>query len=123
MADFEVHQGDVGTLYKFRVRDRGVDFDPSAATIKQLIFLMPGNSAVLTKDATVEVGSGSEAGQWFLTYQADVGEGSPEDEFHQNPGRFKVQGYLEWVDGSHYRSNIQTLDKDGNELRVYRNLD
>jgi hypothetical protein len=118
----EVHVQDLGTTYRVRVKDEGADFDPSAASVKKLLFLMPGNDVVLEKDAAVEVGSGAEVGQWFLTYEVGADEGSPEDEFHQNAGRFKVQGYLEWADGTKYHSNVQTLDKDGNELRVHRNL-
>ena len=120
----EVHQFDVGTKYRVRVKDENGDFDPSSALIKRLIFLMPGNTYVLEKDATVEVGSGAELGQWFLTYTVVADAGSPQDEeFHQFTGRFKVQGYLEWANGDKYHSNVQTVDDDGNELRVHRNLD
>ncbi len=118
----EVHQGDIGTLYRVRVMDEGADFDPSDASVKTLLFKMPGNSTILERTATVEVGSGSEAGQWFLTYEVGADDGSPEDQFHQNAGKFKVQGYLEWSDGTKYHSNVQTVDNEGNELRVHRNL-
>ena len=117
----EVHQGDIGTTYRVRVQDENGDFDPSGASVKELIFLMPGG-VVLEKTATVEVGSGDEAGQWFLTYEVGAADGSPPDEFHETVGRFKVQAYLEWADGTKYHSDVRETDDDGALLRVYPNL-
>lgn len=118
----EVHVGDIGTEYHIRVFDDCVDFDPSDAVIKQLIFKLPGG-VILTKTATVEP-EGSPATSWLLTYevQPDDGDGSPPGEFHAAPGAFKIQAYLEWADGSKYSSNVVTHDADGRELRIYKNL-
>jgi hypothetical protein len=119
----EVHVGDIGTLYRVRVQDENGDFDPSSASVKELIFQMPGVADPVVRDAAVLVGSGDEAGQWFLTYtvtEADV-DTSPA-EFHGQAGRVTIQGYLEWVDGDRYHSNRRTLADDGTELRVHRNL-
>lgn len=118
---YEVHVGDIGTKYRVRVLDESGDFDPSSASVKQLIFSMPGG-VLLEKTATVETGSGAEAGRFFLTYTVTAASGSPSDEFHETSGRFKVQGYLEWADGKKYYSNKRTTDDDGNELRVHPNL-
>lgn len=117
----EVHLGDIGTIYRVRVTDENGDFDPRSATIKQLIFAMPGG-VVLEKDATVLVGSGDEDGQFFLSYTVADDAGSPTDDFHQTVGKFRLQAYLEWADGTHYHSNVRTTDDDGNELRIHRNL-
>jgi len=119
----EVHVGDVGTQYRVRILDDGVDFDPSDAPVKRLIFLMPGG-VVLVKEASVETDA-SPATRWFLTYtvQQDDGAGSPPDEFHAIPGKVKVQAYLEWA--SPYRqfhSDIQTVDENGVELQIWENL-
>ena len=117
----EVHVGDIGTTYRVRVQDEDGDFDPSGASVKELIFLMPGG-VVLEKEATVEVGSGDEAGQWFLTYEVEAADGSPGDEFHETAGRFQLQAYLEWSDGTKYHSDVRTTGDDGGELRVHPNL-
>jgi hypothetical protein len=119
----EIHVGDVGTTYRLRVKDQDGDFDPSSATVKQLLFTMPGVEALVTRSASVETGAGDEVGQWFLTYsviEADV-DGSPA-EFHIESGQITVQGYLEWADGQRLHSNARVTDDYGNELRVYRNL-
>lgn len=117
----EIHVGDIGTRYRVRVQDDDGDFDPSTASIKQLIFALP-NGVVIEKDATVATGSGDEAGQFFLVYEVDAGEGSPPDEFHEIAGPMTVQAYLEWSDGDRYHSNKITTDQDGNELRIHTNL-
>lgn len=119
----EVHVGDIGTLYRVRVRDEDGDFDPTAASVKELIWVMPGVDDVVVRTADVEVGSGDELGQWFLTYQVLPGDvtGSPA-EFHVEPGKITIQGYLEWASGEQFHSQKRTTDDDGNELRVHGNL-
>jgi hypothetical protein len=118
----EIHVGDIGTLYHVEVLDAGQPFDPAGATITQLIFKMP-NGLILRKDATVTT-EGSPADSWFLDYTVVPGDGigSP-GEFHDNEGAFQVQGYLEWGDGRNWHSDIITADTDGQELRIFPNLD
>jgi hypothetical protein len=120
----EVHVGDLGTLYRARVWDEDVPFDPSSALIKQLIFRLP-NHDVITKNATVVDDGLSPPTAWYLTYmiQAGDGLGSPPQEFHLEPGPMKIQAFLEWADGTHFHSDVRTTDDQGRELRIYRNLD
>jgi hypothetical protein len=119
---YEVHVNDIGTKYRVRVEDELGPFDPSDADVKQIIFKLP--QGVITKDADVEP-DGSPATAWFLTYTvtAGAGLGSPPGEFHEEAGRFSMQAYLEYTDGTKYRSSVQTVDEDGEELRIYKNLD
>jgi hypothetical protein len=135
----QVHVGDVGTRYLMRVRDRGgLDFDPSDAPITKLIFDLPGNG-VVTKTATVVGGTmeanaagelefvegGSPATTWCLAYtvEPDAGAGSPPAEFHAEEGLFTMQGYIEWSASSKFHSDEETTDVDGQELRIFPNLD
>lgn len=119
----EVHVNDIGTLYRVRVLDNLLAFDPTLASVKQLIFQLPGGY-VVTKDATVVGEGGSPATEWYLEYevQASDGPGSPPAEFHLAAGKMKVQGYLEWADGSKFSSDIRTTDEDGKELKIFPNL-
>lgn len=118
----EVHVSDTGTVYRARILDNGVDFDVSTANLLELIFRMP-SGMVLHKTATMTT-DGSPATQWFLEYQVAPGDGigSP-GEFHDNEGPIQIQAVLGWVDGSQWHSNIQTMDTDGQELRIFPNLD
>jgi hypothetical protein len=119
----DIHVGDVGTVYRARIMDQGGDFDPSTASVKQLIFRLPGG-VVLVKDAQLDVGTGDEAGQLFLAYavEANAGAGTPPGDFHAQPGRVRMQGYLEWANGDRYHSDEITTDVDGNELVIKPNL-
>lgn len=117
----EVHVGDVGTMYRIRVKDKGGDFDPSSASTKQLIFLMPGN-ITLVKTADVEVGTGDEDGRFFLTYTVGAGDGQSGAEFHATAGQITLQGYLEYVGGNKWHSNKTTHDADGRKLLIHTNL-
>lgn len=119
----EIHVNDT-TTFKMRTYDNGVDFDPTTATTKELIFLLPGGN-VITKTATLEP-VGSPATYWYLTYDVVPGDGlgSPPGEFNATPGKLKVQFYLEWAGGaSRFHSSEQSTDAAGVELRVFSNLD
>lgn len=121
-CNVEVHVGDIGTVYKVHVLDGGEEFDISAATVHELIFRMP-NGAILRKTADITT-NGSPATAWYLEYEVQPGDGlgSP-GEFHDNEGAFQVQGFLQWADGKQWHSNVQTMDTDGQELRIFPNLD
>ena len=118
----EIHVGDIGTIYRVRVLDDGVDFDFSAANVMELIFKMP-NGVILHKTATMTT-DGSPADTWFLEYEVQPGDGigSP-GEFHDNEGPYSIQAYLHWADGRQFHSTIETVDSDGEELRIFPNLD
>jgi hypothetical protein len=129
MAD-EVHVGDIGTVYRCRCLDRGEDFDPTSATVKQLRIKMPGlldggsppaSVAMITKTATVEEGEGDEAGRFYLTYQVTAADVASLG-FHSTPGKIKLQGYVEFASGAKYSSDIQTEDDDAVEMKVHKNL-
>jgi hypothetical protein len=106
----EVHLGDVGTLYKLRLTDAGVPFDPTSATTKQIIFKLP--SGTVTKGATVL----QDGNDFYLTYQVtDPG-------FHSLPGRVFVQAHLVFPDGSIYSSSVAGADENGQALTIARNL-
>jgi len=119
----EIHVNDIGTFYRARVWDEDVPFDPTLASVAELIFRMPGG-VMLTKTATVVPGSGSPALEWYLTYTvvAAAGAGSPPAEFHALAGPVKIQAYLEWADGTKFHSDVRTTDDEGRELRIYGNL-
>jgi hypothetical protein len=118
----EIHVGDIGTVYRVHVLDDDHEFDISAATTSELIFQMP-NGVIFHKSASI-TSEGSPPDAWFLEYEVQPGDGigSP-GEFHDNEGPLAVQAFLEWADGKRWHSNIQTMDTDGQELRIFPNLD
>jgi hypothetical protein len=120
----EIHVGDIGTLYRIRIQDNAVDFDPSSAAVKELVFRLPGN-VLLRKTATVAVGTGDEEGQWFLTYRvlAADGAGTPPGEFHAAVGKVRMQGFLEWADGSRFSTDERTTDDEGFQLKIHKNIE
>lgn len=99
----DVHVGDIGTLYKGRLTNSGVNIDPSGATVTQLIFYTP--SGTVTKNATVTTtGSGTKQ-KWYLTYTvlaADTALG-----LHLLPGVYRWQGYVKFASGSEFYTDIQ----------------
>jgi hypothetical protein len=111
MADrAEIHVGDKGTQYRVRITDAGAPFDPTTASTKSLIFRLP--SGTVTKTATV-----SHVGDdYFLIYTVT------DATFHAVPGRFSLQAYLVFADGTTYHSSVQTLDADGAALAIAPNL-
>lgn len=113
----EVHIGDVGTVYRVRLRDESGPVNPTTATTTSLLFLLSDGNTV-TKTATVE----TDLPEYYLTYTVLADAGYNDGDFHPQAGTMKVQAYLAWADGSTYSSEIQTTDEDGIPLRVYGNL-
>jgi hypothetical protein len=102
-----VHVGDVGTLYKAKIQDVGVPFNPTAATVKKLVFKTP--AGVLERNATVT----TDGTDWYLEYQLQAAV--PGDlTFHQKKGGYSWQGYVEFPDGQRYHTNIETYTVDRN---------
>ncbi|MGE0450591.1 MAG: hypothetical protein AB7Q29_13545 [Vicinamibacterales bacterium] len=92
----------MGTLYKARLLDVGVDFDPSTATVKKLKFDTP--DGVLERTATVTTEGSGDGQQWFLTYTvlaADIAAG-----LHAKKGQYRIQGYIAFADGQKYHTTI-----------------
>lgn len=120
----DIQIGDVGTVYRVPCYDNDLtesNFDPSAATTKQLIFEMPGASGLLTRTATAAQVTIDSVSTWCLTYTvlaADVVAGG----FHQQVGAVKIQGYLVFSSAQSWKSSIVTTDQQGRTLRVAENL-
>jgi len=119
----EIHIGDVGTVYQVPTYDNDLalaNFDPTTATVKQLIFEMPG-SGVLTRAATAAQVTIDGASVWCLMYTvvaADVVSGG----FHQQPGAVKMQAYVEFSSAQKWRSGIVTKDQQNRPLQIVGNL-
>lgn len=109
----EVHVGDIGTEYRVKVTDAGAVFDPSAATVKKLIFARPQGD-VVERDATAElVGE-----DYYLVWKVPASDAT----FHATAGKMKIQAKLTFADGTIFKSSIQDKDADGNLLMVFANL-
>jgi hypothetical protein len=120
----EIHVGDTPTYSVELVKEVNgecVGFDPAGADLVQLIFYMP-NGVVIRKTANVTT-DGTPPTRWFLEYQVQFGDGigSP-GEFHDNEGAFQVEGFVHFPTGQ-FHSTIETTDVDGQELRIFPNLD
>lgn len=119
MANNEIHVGDFNTDYVVPIYDDEVNFDPSDAAARKLFFRMPGVTDIIERDATAEQRTISGISVWCLVYnvtEADLAAG-----FHSTPGPIKIQGMINYIDGE-WRSNIITKDVNGQDLRVYANL-
>lgn len=96
-----VHVGDVGTMFKAKIQDNGEPFDPSGASVKQLIFLDALGTAYV-RNATVV----AESPDWYLTYTTVAGD--IVDGMHATPGTYSWQGYIQTVSGQKWHTNIGT---------------
>lgn len=100
MTTGDVHVGDVGTHYSAKIQDAGVPFDPTRATIAKLLWKPPlapwfERNATITTDGT----------DWFLNYRLVLGT---DDAFHSKPGLWRWEGFVEFPDGQHYFTNVET---------------
>jgi hypothetical protein len=126
----EIHVGDIGTVYRVPCYDDDLtpaNFDPSAATTKQLIFKMPGTAALITRAATAAQVTIDGASVWCLTYTvtaADVAAWASDTVggFHQEAGTVKIEGYLEFSSSQKWASGTVTKDQQGRTLRVVARL-
>jgi hypothetical protein len=114
LNDSDIHLGDIGTKYKIQILDNGVPFDPSDATVKEILFKF-NDGTILTRNATIE--EDEDTGIFYLVYVVTS------DTFHTVSGNFSIQARLEFADGSLYHSSIQTTDDGGNILTIAPNLD
>jgi len=116
--------GDVGTVYFVPTYDddlEPVNFDPSDAAVKQLIFKMPGAAGLLTRDAVAAQKTIDEESVWGLQYTvlaADVVAGG----FHQAAGPVRIEAHLEFSSSQKWTSSPVSVDQQGRDVRVIRRL-
>lgn len=119
----DVKVGDVGTEYFVPTYDddlEKVNFDPSSATTKQLIFRMPGAAALLTRTAIAAQKTIDGASVWGLRYtvtSTDLASG-----FHQEAGPIAIEGYVEFSSEQKWSSSIVETDHQGRDLKVIERL-
>jgi hypothetical protein len=127
----DVKVGSIGTVYDVPVFDDDqapANFDPSAAVVKQLIFKMPGQDVLLTRDATaVQKTVDGTAGVWCLRYTvvaADVTAyvDASTGGFHQAAGVVQVEPYLDFGANQKWPGSTVKLDRRGRQLRVVARL-
>lgn len=124
-SNAEVHVGDLRTLYQVPIYDddlEPVNFDPSGASVKKIRFRMPGNVALIERNATpAQVTIEGEA-VWCLTYLVNPLDAADVAAFHIEPGPIVLEGYVEYGNGGKWTSNKITTDHQGRMLKVHPNL-
>lgn len=130
MAISEVKIGDVGTVYFIPTYDNDLtpaNFDPSAASVKQLRFKMPGATSLCVRTATAAQKTIAGVAVWGLQYTvvaADVAAQSSESVggFHQAAGKISIEGYVEFSSSQKWASETVTTDQQGRSLKVSARL-
>jgi len=130
MTRTEIHVGDVGTVYFVPTYDDDlskVNFDPSSATVKQLIFKMPGASGLVKRAAVAAQKTIAGLSVWGLQYtviEADVAAYSSESAggFHQSAGLVSIEAYVEFSASQKWSSGTVTADQQTRSLRVSSRL-
>lgn len=102
MSANEIHQNDIGTVFRCTIYDNTTLVDISGATTKQLIFKKPSGDK-LTKSASFYT-DGTDGILTYTTVSGDLDE----------IGTWKLQGYVVLASGS-WKSDIHTFT-------VHRNL-
>lgn len=126
----DVKIGDVGTKYQVPTYDSDLtpaNFDPSAATTKQLVFKMPGQAQLLTRTATAEQVTIDGVATWCLTYTvlaADVQAyvDATTGGFHQAAGNVEIEAYVQFSSAQKWASETVTRDQHGRALKVVARL-
>jgi hypothetical protein len=126
----EVKVGDVGTVYFLPTYDNDLseaNFNPTAATTKQLLFKMPGASGLCLRDATAAqktIGGVSVWGLQYTVLAADVAAytSTTVGGFHQSAGAVKIEGYVEFSSAQKWASSTVTTDQQNRTLRVSSRL-
>ena len=103
MAANEIHQYDVGTIFRVTLMDGTVAADVSGATAKSIIFSKPSGT-VVEKDAAFYV-DGSDGIIQYTTVTDDLDE----------TGTWKIQARVTLATG--------TWSSDTQKFKVYPNLD
>lgn len=121
----DIKVGDIGTEYFVPTYDNdlaAVNFDPSLATIKRIIFRMPGAPALLTRTATAAQRTINSVATWGLVYTVAAADVVPEG-FHQEAGPIALEGYLYFGTNQVWSSSIVTTDQQGRDLQVVDRLE
>ncbi len=127
----DIKVGDVGTVYFVPTFDgnvRAVNFDPSAAPTKKLIFKMPGASGLCERTAVAaQQADVSGSVRWGLQYTvtaADVAAWSSTSVggFHQAAGAITIEAYVEFSASQKWSSLPVTTDVNGRALTVVARL-
>lgn len=121
----EIHVGDLKSLYQVPIYDddlEPVNLDPSSASVMKIRIRMPGNDALIERDATAAQVTIDGESVWCLTYEVDPNDAADVDEFHIAPGPIALEGYIEYSDGGKWTSNKITTDHQGRPLKVHPNL-
>lgn len=94
----EIHVNDVGTRFKFTVKDSGVVVDLSSASLLQINFRKPDDEVINRTGSTLTDGSVVSGVMYYDTLAGDLDEA----------GHYKVQGKVTLGSGTYY-TNIHTF--------------
>lgn len=130
MANQDIKVGDVGTVYFLPTFDDDLapaNFDPTAATVKQIVFKMPGTSVLITRTAVAAQETIDGVATWGLQYTvtaADVAAyvDATTGGFHQAAGPVKIEGYVEFSSSQKWASSRVTVDQQERDLKISRRL-
>lgn len=125
MGKGEIKVGDKKTIYRVPTYDddlEEVNFDPSSANVKKIRFRMPGNDAVIERDATPAQITIDGASIWCLTYEVDPNNADDVAQFHIEPGPIALEGYVQYADGGEWTGSKVTTDQQGRVLKVHPRL-
>lgn len=109
----DVHVGDIGTLFKGRVLNKGVPFNPTSADTKKLVIVTP-SGVRLERSATITTALVGSTTNYYLEYEtlaSDIDAG-----LHAVAGRYKWQAILTYSDGKVFRSQVESYVIDGDNL-------
>ncbi len=126
----EIHVGDVGTVYHVPTYDNDLveaNFNPTSAPTKQIIFKMPGTSALITRNADAAQRTISGVAVWGLQYAVTAADVAPWSDantggFHQAAGILNLEGYVEFSPAQKWSSSTVTKDQKGRTLEVKARL-
>lgn len=105
-----IHVGDIGTLFKGKIQDNGVPFNPNSATVKKLIFKLASGVAIERSSPDVTVTT--DGTDWYLEYTttaADIAAG-----INATAGQWQWQGFVEFILGNRYWTNVRSYTVSAN---------
>lgn len=122
----EVKVGSVGTVYRAPIFDddlEKVNFDPTGAGTKLLIFFMPGATGPCVRDAVAAQVEINQVLTWCLVYTVLADDVQPYvDEstggFHQEAGPIRVEPFLEVSPNQRWPGGTVDTDYQGRDLKV-----